>query len=202
MMTVLAVVATLLMMIGHSVSAAIYTGGYGANYSMGAMVSDVSLGGAVVTFTSAANQSFLSGDTPVGISMITITDDDTTPGIKSGIPIVIRIPSNLVMTWDETDLTPTFGGTASGKVGSISYASGNKHLVINVTGDFAAGDTLTIANLSFKNYLSGGPSKLELDFNNDNSVDSHDDKTISILSSFHYGGIDDGYAVGSMRRDR
>ena len=166
------------------------------------MSSDVNLGGAVVTIASAANQSLFRGYTPLPISTITITDDNTSPGIKSGIPIVIRIPADLVMTWDEADLTPTFGGAASGKVGSISYASGNKHLVINVTVDFAAGDTLTIANLSFKNYLSGGPGRLELDFNNDNSVDSHDDKTISILSSFHYGGIDDGYTMGVMKEDR
>ena len=166
------------------------------------MSSDVNLGGAVVTIASAANQSLFRGYASLPISTITITDDNTSPGIKSGIPIVIRIPADLVMTWDETDLTPTFGGTASGKVGSISYTSGNKHLVINVTGDFAAGDTLTIADLSFKNYLSGGPERLELDFNNDGLDDAEDAKIINILSAYHYGGKEDAYSLYTMNEDR
>lgn len=174
-------------------------GGPGDAYCMISMTRDTSL---AVTFASAANQSFARGYAPVAISMITITDDPATPVIKNGTPIVVRIPADLAMTWDEADMTATFGGTAAGKVGTISYAAGNKHLVINVTADFAAGDTLTISDLSFKNYLISGTSRLELDFDNDGSVDSQDDKTITIVSAFHYGGIEDGYAMGVMREDR
>jgi len=198
---VLAAATGFLLMAGARVSGAIYTGGSGDAYSMGAMAGDVHLGGAVVTLASAANQSFSRGYAPAAISTITITDD-TTPGIKSGTPIVVRIPANLAMAWDETDVTATFGGTASGKVGIISYASGNKHLVINVTSDFAAGDTLTIADLSFKNYLGSGADRLELDFDNNGLADAEDNRTVSILSAFHYGGMEDSYALNTMNDDQ
>jgi len=200
-MTVLAAAVGFLLVLGHSARAAIYTGGSGDAYSMGAMAGDVNLGGAVVTLASAANQSFPRGYLPVGVSTITITDD-TTPGIKSGTPIVVRIPAGLAMMWDETDLTPTFGGTASGKVGTISYASGNKHLVINVTGDFAASDTLTIADLSFKNYLGSGIDRLELDFDNNGLADADDNKTIAISTAYHHGGLEDSYALCAMNDDQ
>jgi len=182
-------------------SGAIYTGGPGDAHSMSAMGGNVHLGGAEVAFVSAASQSFLRGYAPVGISTITITDD-ATPGIKSGTPIVIRIPSGLVMTWDETDTTATFGGTASGKVGAISYASGNKHLVVSVTSDFAASDTLTISGLSFKNYLSSGAGRLQLDFDSNGLIDADDGKTVAIFSTFHRGGNEDNYAASAMDDDQ
>jgi len=198
---VLVVTVALFAAVGPGAQAAIYTGGSGDAYSMDTMAGDIGLGGAVVTLASAANQSFVRGYTPVAISTLTVNDDPTNPGIKSGTPIVIRIPDDLAMTWDETDTMATFGGTASGKVGAISYASGNKHLVINVIGDFVANDTLSISDLSFKNYLGSGTGRLELDFDNDGGVDSQDDKAVSILSAFHYGGTEDSYAMDVMNED-
>ena len=188
---VLAVTVALFAAVGPGVQGAIYTGGPGDSYTMGDMTGDVGLGGAVVTLASAANQSFTRGYAPVAISTITITDD-ATPGIKNGTPIVVRIPPGLAMTWDETDIAATFGGTALGKVGGISYAGSNKQLVIAVTNDFAANDTLTISALSFKDYLGSGSDRLELDFDNDGEADSQDDKTVTILSAFHHGGMEDG----------
>jgi len=198
---VLVVTVALFAAVGPGAQAAIYTGGSGDAYSMDTMAGDIGLGGAVVTLASAANQSFVRGYTPVAISTLTVNDDPTNPGIKSGTPIVIRIPDDLAMTWDETDATATIGGTAAGKVGAVSYAGSNKQLVIAVTNDFAANDTLTIADLSFKNYLGSGTGYLELDFDNDGGVDSQDDKTVSILSAFHYGGTEDSYAMGAMGQD-
>ncbi|OGV65506.1 MAG: hypothetical protein A2498_17005 [Lentisphaerae bacterium RIFOXYC12_FULL_60_16] len=201
-MTLRVAVVCALMVSGPITRAAVYTGGSGGAYSMDTMTSDVELGGAVAAIASASNQSFARGYTPRAIGMITITDDPVSPGIKSGTPVVIHIPSGLAMTWDETDTTATFGGTAAGKVGTISYAGSNKQLVIAVTGDFAAGDTLTIADLSFKNYLGSGTGHLEMDFDNDGGIDSQDDKTVTILGAFHYGGMEDGYAMDAMLLDR
>ena len=198
---VLATVTAVLLAAASGARAAIYTGGSGDAYSMGAMAGDVNLGGAVVTLASAANQSFTRGYAPVVISTITITDD-ATPGIKSGTPIVVRIPAGLAMTWDGADLAASFGGSAVGKVGGISYAGSNKQLVIAVTSDFAAGDTLTISALSFKNYLGAGSDRLELDFNNDGLDDADDGKTVTILSGFHYGGLQDSYALNTMNVDQ
>jgi len=202
MMLRVAVVCALMVSVPSGARAAIYTGGPGDAYSMDAMAGDVGLGGAVVTLSSAANQSFPRGYAPVAISTITITDDPATPGIKSGMPIGIRIPSDLAMTWDETVITATFGGTAAGKVGGIGYAGSHKQLVIAVTSDFAAGDTLTIADLSFKNYIGSGIGHLEMDFDNDGGIDSQDDKTVTILGAFHHGGMEDGYAMDAMLLDR
>lgn len=186
---------------GPGAWAAIYTGGAGDCWSMGAMTNDVHLGGAVVTLSSAANQSFSRGYAPVAISTITIADD-ITPGIKNGTPIAVRIPADFAMTWDETDLTPTFGGTAAGKVGAISYTNSNKRLVIAVTMDFVANDTLTISALSFKNHLGYGSARLELDFDNDGAADAQDDTTITILGVFQCGGLGDSYAFDEMSYDK
>jgi len=195
----MAVVA--LVMNGQGVWAAIYTGGPGASYAMGMMTTNVNLGGAMVTLSSSANQSFSRGYAPVAISMITITDDPVTPGIKSGTPVAVSIPSDFAMTWDETDLTPTFGGTAAGKVGAIGYTNSNRCLKIAVTADFNAGDTLTISALSFKNYVGLGNARLELDFDNEGLVAAQDDKTITILF-YSYGGLGDSYALDQMITDR
>ena len=199
--TVLAAATAFLMMTGPGAQAAIYTGGSGDAYSMSAMASDAGLGGALVTLASAANQSLTRGYASVAISTITITDY-TTPAIKSGTSIVVRIPAGLAMTWDETDTTATFGGTAAGKVGVVSYAASNRHLVIAVTSDFAANDTLTVSALSFKNYLGAGSDRLELDFNNDGLDDADDGKTVTILSGFHHGGLEDSYALCAMNDDQ
>lgn len=200
MLALTAAVAALVMS-GPNMWAAIYTGGPGASYTMGAMTNDTGLGGAVVTLSSAANQVFVRGYALVAISTITITDDPTTPGIKSGIPIAVWVPAGFAMTWDATDLTPTFGGAAAGKVGAISYTNSNQRLVIAVTNDFIAGDTLTISALSFKNYIASGSTRLELDWDNDGIEDAQDDKTITILGVY-YGGLGDSYALDQMSIDK
>ena len=183
------------------VNAAIYTGGQGDGWGMDAMASDVDLGGPKVTIASTVNLSFVRGYAPAAISTITITDA-VTPGIKSGTSIVVRIPAGFAMMWDEADLTATFGGTAVGKVGPISYAGSNKRLVIAVTADFATGDTLTVGGLSFKNYVGLGTDRLELDFNNDGLDDADDARTVTILGGFHHGGLQDSYALDAMVDDR
>lgn len=188
-------------MSGPGVWAASYTGGPGRGDVMDVMTSDVHLGGAVVTLSSAANQIFTRGYVPMAISMITITDDPATPSIKNGTPIVVWIPDGFAMTWDETDLTATFGGTAALKVGTISYTNSNQRLVIAVTADFSAGDTLTISALSFKNYIGFGSTRLELDYDNDGVADTQDDKNITILSIYS-GGQGDSYALDQMIIDK
>ena len=186
---------------GPSVWPATYTGGSGDCWSMGAMTNDVGLGGAKVAISSAANQSFFRGYAPVGISTITITDDNP-PGITNGGSIAVCIPADIAMTWDETDLTAMFGGAASGKVGSIGYTGSNRRLTMAVLANFIAGDTLTISALSFKNYLASGNTRLELDFDNDGIADAQDGKTIAILAAFSYGGPRDSHAMDGMSKDK
>ncbi|MBU4201217.1 MAG: hypothetical protein KKE37_02110 [Verrucomicrobia bacterium] len=202
--TILALTAAMAALVinGPGAWAAIYTGGAGDCWSMDAMTNDVHLSATVVTVSSFADQFFARGYAPVAISAITITDDPATPVIKSGTNMVVWIPAGFAMTWDETDLTPTFGGTAAGKVGAISYTNSNQRLKIAVTADFSAGDTLTISALSFKNYVGLGSARLELDYDNDGVTDAQDDKTITILGFYSYGGLGDSYALDQMITDR
>lgn len=186
---------------GPAAWAATYTGGPGAGYASGAMTNDTSLATNTVTISSATNQSFGRGYTNIAISMITVADDPAVPVIKNGTPIGVWIPASLAMTWDETNATPTFGGSAAGKVGAVSYSNSNQRLIIAVTADFAAGDTLTISDLSFKNYLCSGAARLVLDYNNDGIADAQDDKTITIFN-IYYGGPRGDYTLDQMLVDK
>lgn len=182
-----------------------YTGGDGASYAMGAMTNDVEhVGVVVVAISSAADQSFSRGYAPVAISPITITDATNTPVISNNTSIAVWIPAAFAMTWDATNCAPTFGGSAANKVNpSVSYAGANQRLVIAVTNDFAAQDTLTISALAFRNYVGFGSARLELDYDNDGIVDAQNDKTIMIYSAYYSGGgPGDNYALDQMIRDR
>jgi hypothetical protein len=200
-MLMLAAAAAALVVNGSNAWAALYFGGPGASSAMGAMTNDVLLG-PLITISSAANQSFARGYAPVAISTITITDDPAAPGIKSGTPIAVWIPAGFPMTWDEAELTPVFGGTAAGKVGAISYSNSNQRLVIAVTADFVAGDTLTIGALSFKNYFDTGSTSLQMEYDNDGAADAQDDKTIAILGFYSYGGLGNSYAFDQTILDK
>jgi len=182
--------------------AAIYTGGEGAYYAMYAMTNDVNVATVLVSISSDADQGFVRGYAAAAISPITITDATNTPVISNGVPIAVSIPEDLVMTWDETCLTPTLSGSAAGKVGLISYTNLNKRLLIEVTTNFDAGDTLVVSNLAFENYLDVGSSHLELDYDNDGVPDAQDDKTITITGWYSYGGFGANCAVGQMLRDK
>lgn len=104
---------------------------------------------AVMSFVSAANQSFIVNAATTAISLITIIEDGS-PSITAANDIRIDIPAALNMTWDQTDLTATIGGAAAAKVSAnVSYQNAGKTLVINVTTSFAAGDQITVSGLSF-----------------------------------------------------
>ena len=139
------------------------------------------------SISSAANQEFRVDGDSTAISTITITDDASTPGINTEDDIRIRIPSGFNMTWDTSDATATLGGTASAKAStSVSYEDSNKTLVIDVTSDFAAGQTLTVAGLSFNNFSAvSATDNLELEIDNAGTAIDTDDKTIEITTTDH-----------------
>ncbi|GAI08657.1 unnamed protein product, partial [marine sediment metagenome] len=101
------------------------------------------------TISSAANQTFAVGDPATAISTMTITDTST-PTITDANDIRIKIPSTFNMEWDISDTTATIGGGAVSKVSTdVSYEDSNKTLVLNVTENFAASDSITVSGLSF-----------------------------------------------------
>ncbi len=133
------------------------------------------------TISSVASQIFLVDDPLTANSTITITDDASNPVITATNDIRIKIPASFNMTWDATDTTATFGGTASAKAGTITYEDSNKTLVVDVTSDFTVGQTLTIAGLSFTSFSASSVSdNLELEINNANTSVAENDKTITI----------------------
>jgi len=134
-----------------------------------------------VTFSSDADQYFSVADPPTTISTITINDNPQVGSITAINDIRIRIPESFNMTWDTTDTSADIGGTASGKVNSTVSFPDNKTLLIDVTSDFAAGDTLTISGLSFTNFsAASGQDNLELYIDGGHVLNTVDTKTILI----------------------
>jgi hypothetical protein len=135
-----------------------------------------------IRITSAANQDFIVGSAATAISAITITDDSLSPWITAANDIRIRIPSSFNMTWDTSDTSALFSGTASGKVANpVSYEDNGKTLVINVTSNFAAGDSLAVSELSYANFTSASyGDHLELEVDNDGSTAAEDPKYIAV----------------------
>ncbi len=94
----------------------------------------------------------------------TVTDDAGVATITAANDLRIRIPAGLSMTWDTTVTTVTLSGTASGKVSTTlgAYEDSNQTLVLNVTSNFAVGDTLTISGLKFNNFTAASSGNLQL----------------------------------------
>ncbi len=133
--------------------------------------------------SSAADQTFWVGKAPTSVSPITVGDASTAT-VTAANDIRIRIPAGFDMTWDTLDVAATIGGPAAAKVSpTVSYEDAGATLVLDVTSNFAAGDTITIADLSFVDFNSAaGPDKLGLEVDNAGTIAAEDDKTIEILA--------------------
>ncbi len=160
----------------------------------------------VLSISSASDQTFSYNGATTTISTITLTDA-TVPTMTGVNDIRIKIATSTVnMHFDTTDATPTFGGTASGKVsGTVSYEGDGSVLVIDVTSDFAEGDTLTIDDLSYTNFSSVNATAVALRLYNDGADDvvanATDDKTVTIigtlaLSNHTSGQVSDDFRYG------
>src|SRR5439155_782363 len=67
----------------------------------------------------------------------------------------IRIPATVSMSWNTALTTATLTGGAAGKVSStVSYEDGGKTLVLNVTGNFGAGQQLIVAGLQYTSFTA------------------------------------------------
>jgi hypothetical protein len=102
------------------------------------------------------------------------------------------------MTWDTSKTVATITGSAASKVSTqVTYEGSDKVLVLDVTADFIAADTITISGLRFNNFTAAsGPDNLELDIYNSGASHAVDDKYIEIKSSTDnpfIGGSSDGW---------
>ena len=133
---------------------------------------------------SAASQVFTVNDSTTASSLLTITEDGTTPTITDANNLRIRIPTGFNMTFDPTVLAVTIGGGASAKVSGtlLAYEDGNQTAVLDVTTDFAVTDQVTVSGLAFTSFSAiSGPDNLELEVGNDDVVSSTAPQTITIV---------------------
>ncbi len=134
------------------------------------------------SIASAANQIFFTGDPPTAISQITITDP-TGGEATAADDLRVHIPAGFNMTWDSSDTAAVIGGTAAAKVSTtVSYEDSNTTLVLNVTSDFATGESVTVSGLSFTGFTAASAAdNLELEAYNDTVVSSTDSRSIQIV---------------------
>jgi parallel beta-helix repeat protein len=136
---------------------------------------------AVISLSSAANQTFQVGDPPTDVSTITITDDATNATIKTGGLIQLEIPSGFNMTWDTSVTTAVIGGTTKVNT-SVTYSGANKIVYLQANTDFLPGESFTVSGLKFTNFTDiSSASSLRL--NTDFFASTYDDKTIEIIAA-------------------
>src|SRR5436309_9954926 len=106
------------------------------------------------TMASAANQVFVVGQAPTTISPITVTEGATAT-ITAANDIRIRIPATFNMSWNTALTTATLTGSAAGKVSpTVSYEDGGKSRVLNVTGNFGAGQQVVVSGLEYQSFTA------------------------------------------------
>lgn len=141
---------------------------------------------AVISLSSAANQTFYVGDPSTEISPITVTDDVTNATIKAVQNISLRIPYGFNMEWDTSVTTAIIGGTASSKVNTdVTYSEidgKNVYAYLDVTEDFLPSESFTVSGLKFTNF-SDVSSASHLFLETNWFAAAWDDKTIEILSA-------------------
>ncbi|KKU94175.1 MAG: hypothetical protein UY26_C0003G0326 [Candidatus Jorgensenbacteria bacterium GW2011_GWA1_48_13] len=151
------------------------------------------------SLTSAANQVFEFGQATTTAETITITASAGAGGaIATSTDIRIKIDgADAKIAWDTTKTNPTLGGSASGKVsGTVSYPD-TQTLLIDVTSDFAVGETLNVSNLAFAQFSDVNAAspvlRLFVDGASDADDDDTNDKTIAVKGKItekeHSGGV-------------
>ena len=135
------------------------------------------------TISSAANQTFLVGNPTTLMSALTITDG-TTATITATNDIRVRIPAGFNMTWDPSITTATITGGAAAKVSTtVTYANGNRTLVLNVTTSFAGSNQIIVSGLKFTSFTAVSAADfLVLEVGNNGLTTGLDDKSIQVVA--------------------
>jgi len=133
------------------------------------------------TISSAANQTFTVGQAATAMSTITITDA-VAPTITAANDIRVNIPAGFNMTWDPSVTTATITGGAAARVSTtVTYANGNRTLVLNVTSNFAGSDQIIVSGLMFTSFTAASAvNYLILEVGNNGLTTGLDDKSIQV----------------------
>jgi outer membrane protein assembly factor BamB len=135
---------------------------------------------AVPTLSSFSDQVFTVGAPDTAAATLYVTDAQTA-GITAVNNFKVRVPAAFNMEWDTSRVNVAVGGSAALKVSATASYADARTLVIDVTGDFASGEFVSISGLEFRMFSAPSPaSRLELDVNGSTYLD---DKTIEIVPS-------------------
>lgn len=139
---------------------------------------DKTIGIGQPTISSAADQVFINPPALEPMSQITIQDDAVNPRIFPGTQIRISIPTSPAfnMTWQGSSPATV----SSNLNAAVSYAGGNKILIVTAGGTWTPGGSGTLSGLNFSTTSASLPDNLELFMNASGTVTSVDDKIIAI----------------------
>jgi hypothetical protein len=118
--------------------------------------------------------------------------------ITAADDIRIKIPDDFNMLWANAHTEAVIDLSSAGAVSTtVSFANGDKTLVLNVTSDLTGGDVLTVSGLYFTALTAPSEADyLEMELGNDGVSDYPDFRTIRILTTSgtkYGGGRGDGY---------
>ncbi len=148
------------------------------------------------TLSSNYSQVFSVNQAPTAIAGLRVVESATGGNINHESDIAIRIPAGFDMEWDTSDTNAVIGGSASSKVSpSVAYEN-PRVVVIDVTTDFAAGDSLSISGLAFRNFTAASaPDNLELLVDGDDETADVDNKTVTIAQPSLSSSANQGLVV-------
>lgn len=151
---------------------------------------------AAPTISSEVDQSFNQYQNIEQVRDITITDDSAAPQITASGDIRIHIPADFPVIWDDRVVSVSLSGSAvdSAKFAdgsaAVSYEDADKTAVIEVSADFAAGESVKVAGLFAEGfYWSDANARLELILESGGSVAAADSKSMQVWTSSY----DDAY---------
>jgi uncharacterized repeat protein (TIGR01451 family) len=132
--------------------------------------------------SSAANQTFLVGNPATLMSAISVTDGATAT-ITAANDIRVHIPAGFNMTWDASVTTATIAGGAAARVSpTVSYANGNRTLILNVTSNFLNGNQVIVSGLRFTSFSGASAiAHLILEVGNNGLTTGVDDKSLQVV---------------------
>jgi len=177
-----------------------FYGGAYDGWDRDAMAVAMDLGGARPTLASGQDQALDWYAETATLQPVTITVTNTAV-ITNGTTLRLLVPASLALVYDPAHFALVYTGTAVSKVntGSVSVSGDGRALLIPVTADFVANDTLTIAGLAVRNMYRCQllTDRLGLDFAGDGLTGVYDTRTTAIRALW-VGGAYDGWDYSKM----
>ncbi len=145
--------------------------------------------GDLVSMISSDDYHFYVGQASTTLGQITISETTSSANITSANDLRIAIATTTTDFRFSTDNTTlTFGGNASGKVNStVSYEDNGATLVIDITGNFSEGDTITVDGIEVGSFATISSTAGQFTAHTDGDINgdpaSTDTKTINITGN-------------------